>query len=199
MAIITTGNNFGATDAVTSTKLNNIANAATFDDPVDDSTLELASGGSDDGKLRIKDSGVTAAKLATDALELAYPVGSVYMNASDSTNPATLLGFGTWTAFGAGRVLVGLDSTDPDFNVAEETGGAKEVTLTAAQSGLPPHTHTHTAATKGPNAKGVGSGQSPPTAVARQDENTSSATADASEAHTNLQPYIVVYMWKRTV
>ena len=73
----------------------------------------------------------------TNVLEKVYPVGSVYINASVSTNPATLLGFGTWTAFGAGRVLVGLDSTDTDFDSAEETGGAKTVTLTASQ--IPEH------------------------------------------------------------
>lgn len=60
MAIITTGTNFNPTQTVTSTELNDIANAATFDDPVDDSTLELHI----DGKLRIKDTGVTFAKLA---------------------------------------------------------------------------------------------------------------------------------------
>jgi hypothetical protein len=39
------------------------------------------------------------------ALATLYPVGSIYINATSSTNPATLLGFGTWTAFGAGRVM----------------------------------------------------------------------------------------------
>jgi len=67
MAIITTGNNFGATDAVTNTKLNNIANAATFDDPADETSLEKSTSGSDSGKLRIKDAGVTTAKLATSS------------------------------------------------------------------------------------------------------------------------------------
>ena len=67
MAIITTGNNFGPTDAVTNTKLNNIANAATFDDPADETSLEKSTGGSDGGKLRIKDAGVTTAKLATSS------------------------------------------------------------------------------------------------------------------------------------
>jgi hypothetical protein len=43
-------------------------------------------------------------------LSVLYPVGSVYINAAVSTNPGTLLGFGTWAAFGAGRVLVGLDA-----------------------------------------------------------------------------------------
>jgi len=64
MAILSTGNTFGATDTVTSTKLNNIADAATFDDPVDDSTLELHT----DGKLRVKASGVGTTQIATSSV-----------------------------------------------------------------------------------------------------------------------------------
>ena len=64
MAILSTGNTFGATDTVTSTKPNNIANAATFDDPVDDSTLELHT----DGKLRIKANGVGTTQIATSSV-----------------------------------------------------------------------------------------------------------------------------------
>ena len=63
----------------------------------------------------------------TATIANAYPVGSIYMNATNSTNPATLLGFGTWSSFGAGRVLIGLDSSDTDFDSAEETGGAKHI------------------------------------------------------------------------
>ena len=84
--------------------------------------------------------GTNTTQLATTAfvqaaLQAVYPVGSVYVNATSSTNPATLLGFGTWVAFGAGRVMVGLDSADADFNTAEETGGAKTVTSTGSISG----------------------------------------------------------------
>jgi hypothetical protein len=57
----------------------------------------------------------------------AFPVGAVFVSVV-STNPATLLGYGTWSAFGAGRVLVGRDSGDTDFDTVEETGGAKTVT-----------------------------------------------------------------------
>jgi hypothetical protein len=65
MAILSTGNTFGATDTVTSTKLNNIANAATFDDPVDDSTLKLNTG---TGKLQIKANGVGTTQIAPSSV-----------------------------------------------------------------------------------------------------------------------------------
>lgn len=60
----------------------------------------------------------------------AFPVGSVFI-AVVSTDPATLLGYGTWSAFGAGKVLIGLDSGDADFDTAEETGGAKTKAISA--------------------------------------------------------------------
>jgi hypothetical protein len=61
--IITTGQTFNATDPVTSTKLQNIASEATFDDPVDETSLELITSGTNIGKLQIKDAGVTKAKI----------------------------------------------------------------------------------------------------------------------------------------
>jgi len=60
------------------------------------------------------------------ALAASYPVGSIYMNATVATNPNTLLGFGTWIAFGAGRVPVGLNAGDAAFDTVEETGGSKD-------------------------------------------------------------------------
>ena len=87
-------------------------------------------------------SGDSSTKLATTAFVAAalgalYPVGSIYTNAAVSTNPATLLGFGTWTAFGAGRVLVGVDSSDTAFDTLGETGGSKDAIVVS-------HTHTGT-------------------------------------------------------
>ena len=49
--------------------------------------------------------GDSATKTVIEILQAVYPIGSVYTNASVDTNPATLLGFGTWTAFAAGRVI----------------------------------------------------------------------------------------------
>ncbi|MCA9340449.1 MAG: hypothetical protein KDA17_06035, partial [Candidatus Saccharibacteria bacterium] len=80
------------------------------------------------------DAAITTAKAAL------YPVGCIYTNVT-GTNPGTELGFGTWAAFGAGRVPVGYDSGDTDFDTAEETGGSKTHTLTASPSGLPAHNH----------------------------------------------------------
>ena len=65
--IITTGKTFNPTESVTSTKLEDIASEATFLDPADETTLELITTGIPNGKLRIKDSGVTTDKIATSS------------------------------------------------------------------------------------------------------------------------------------
>jgi hypothetical protein len=58
-----------------------------------------------------------------------YPVGAIYMSVS-STSPASLFG-GTWTQWGSGRVPIGINSSDSDFNTVEKTGGSKEYELRA--------------------------------------------------------------------
>ena len=68
-----------------------------------------------------------------------WPIGSVF-TAVVATSPATLLGFGTWSQIAGGKVLIGQTDGDADFNVAEETGGAKTATLTTTE--LPAHAHT---------------------------------------------------------
>lgn len=70
---------------------------------------------------------------------LAWPVGSIFMS-TVSTNPSTLLGGGTWAAWGTGRVPVAVDTTQTEFNTVEKTGGEKTHILTAAE--MPSHTHT---------------------------------------------------------
>ena len=133
----------------------------------------------------------------TATISNAYPVGSIYMNCSNATNPGTLLGFGTWATFGAGRVLVGIDSSDTDFDGAEETGGSKTHTLTTAE--LPSHRHQ-----VGSNDSGTGTGGAAGNMELVRDAGTGNGPAvnssftGSGNAHNNVQPYIVVYMWKRT-
>ena len=153
-----------------------------------------------------------------DVLAILYPVGSLYISTL-STNPGTLLGFGTWAAFAAGRVLVGLDSGDTDFDTVEETGGAKTITLATAE--IPAHTHTQDAHTHTQNAHNhtqastttatgstsnrLGSVDTSSTAVAtgnatavNQNATAVNQNAGGGGAHANVQPYIVTYMWKRS-
>lgn len=180
------------------------------------------------------------------ALQALHPVGSIYINASVATNPGTLLGFGTWTAFGAGRVMVGLDAGNTLFDTAEETGGSYDaiaVTHThTASSGNQSADHTHSGTTSTSDLDGTfyaanrsGPG---PTGTFTETGNTANSlltgggltgdilqyafagehnhtittgtqsanhnhaitvdSAGSSGTNANIQPYITVYMWKRT-
>ena len=106
-------------------------------------------------------------------IQAIYPVGSLYISTL-VTNPATLLGFGTWVAFGAGKVMVSQDVADPSFDVLEETGGSKDIATST-------HTHSVTATT------------------GTDSLTTGTATVATGGTNTNVQPYVVVKMWKRTV
>jgi microcystin-dependent protein len=85
-----------------------------------------------------RDAAIAAAKAAV------WPVGSINISTT-ATNPNTLLGFGTWAAFGAGRVLVSQDAGQAEFDTLGKTGGAKTHTLTSDE--MPSHTHTQDAHT----------------------------------------------------
>ncbi len=178
-------------------------------------------------------SGDSSTKLATTAfvqaaLQIMYPVGSIYINAAVSTNPATLLGFGTWEAFGAGRVMVGLNASDTAFDTLGETGGSKDTSIVS-------HTHSFSA-TSGSggshnhNIFGYAGGSlarlgfvTPVVAglsgyindgqyvssyggtdiiesggAHTHSVSGTTGSTGSSGTNANLQPYIVVYMWKRT-
>lgn len=133
----------------------------------------------------------------TNILKSIYPIGSIYINAGDNTNPEDLLGFGTWVAWGAGRVPVGYNSSDLDFNSAEKTGGEKTHTLTVSE--MPSHNHNI-------NVK-ILAGQYDVTGdtygrIASSGSNNSNVATSESvggnAAHNNMPPYITCYMWKRT-
>ena len=161
-------------------------------------TLPVANGGT----------GVTTAAAITALVgNLLFPIGSIYTNATNATNPGTLLGFGTWTAFGAGRVPVGFDSGNVLFDTAEETGGSANAIVVS-------HTHTatvtdpgHVHEQKGNGGLCPGGGSQVPLGTIPTGQNTGSAvtgisvaisTEGSSGTNANYQPYITVYMWKRT-
>jgi len=133
--------------------------------------------------------------LLTTILGGLYPVGSL-LTTTVATNPGDAdyffsgITFGTWEAFAAGKVMVGIDSGDTDFDTVEETGGTKTHTLTIAE--IPAHTHTYT--------DGFGSdgnvGDEP--FEGQQEDIRNSGSTGGGGAHNNLQPYIVTYIWKRT-
>ena len=150
------------------------------------------------------------------AIDAVYPIGSIYINTSNA-DPADLFGVGEWTRFANGRVLVGVDEGQTEFDQPLETGGSKSVTLSLAQ--IPPHTHgmSHDhdlSASYNMGAVGAGSGErmSSWTFSSSGSEKRTGSTAGSSKtntdsaggsggstaAHTNLQPYITVYMWRRT-
>jgi hypothetical protein len=148
------------------------------------------------------------------ALQGMYPVGSVYMNATNSSNPNILFGFGTWIAFGSGQVLLGQGT---GYN-AGSTGGTKD-------SVVPSHNHANSLTDAGhfhktsgtingsaglseTRGEAFGGGNSLQTAT-NPDQGRSVIATNANITITNvavgvdatdknLQPYIVVYMWKRT-
>lgn len=111
----------------------------------------------------------------------AFPIGAVFL-AVVATNPNTLLGYGTWTQVAQGQFLVGQNDADADFDVAEETGGAKT------------HTHSdhpvlvHAQDTNSPKWWDTAGGDSKPV-----DHDVQS-----HDSPSHLPPYFVVYIWTRT-
>lgn len=132
-------------------------------------------------------------KAVDGLLDFVHPIGSIYQS-TNSTSPELLFG-GTWERFGNGRVLVGVNESDADFT-AGKTGGSKTVTLTTEQ--MPKHTHG-TRLFRGGNPPGTGGtdgytwGEK-----AFSSGNQVTESAGNGEAHSNLQPYQTVYIWKRT-
>lgn len=133
-----------------------------------------------------------------------FPVGGVYISIA-STDPSSIWAGTTWEQFAKGRTLVGLDSSDPDFTTSGQTGGKKTHTLTPDE--IPAHGHgmAHTHSYTGPNTGSwkVGTGKAHTwctSAGGKTSGGASKTTTDNAGGgleHNNLQPYIVVYMWKR--
>lgn len=167
----------------------------------------------------IKDGAITLAKVSSEIYEKMYPIGSVYINASVDTNPGTLLGFGTWEAYGKGRVLVGKADSGTFASAGSETGEETH-TLTLAES--PTHSHSGTTNNAGNHSHSYnrdlvvtsGSGSARTYAFGNGQQLAWSAASMSTngdhwhsfgtnaqgggQAHNNIQPSVVVYMWRRT-
>lgn len=140
----------------------------------------------------------------SDLLSKFYPVGSIYMSATMSTTSQVEAALGgTWVAWGAGRVPVGVDTTQTEFDAAEETGGEKTHTLVNNElpkiEGTLPHTAYGETKVSGAFSFTTGSVSS------YEGANTSTSnnriyklSFGNNTAHNNLQPYITCYMYKRT-
>lgn len=155
-------------------------------------------------------------KAAVAAAMLAMnPVGSLKFSETN-VNPGTYMG-GTWAAWGSGRVPVGVDPAQSEFDTAGETGGAKTHTLTSTE--MPTHSHTGTTGSAGVHTHPTrSSGDAGGSTLAFMRSGNSgvvigggmvddegahthgftTATTGGGGAHNNLQPYITCYMWKRT-
>lgn len=138
-------------------------------------------------------------KAAIDAFMLAMnPIGTIKMT-TVNTNPGTYIAGTTWAAWGTGRVPVGVDTGQTEFDTVEETGGEKTHILTVPE--MPAHEHVLSTF-----LTDTGTGASAPQRVdvapADKTANTGAgqgSTVGGGGAHNNLQPYITCYMWKRTV
>jgi hypothetical protein len=214
MSVITKGKTFANGEQLTAGKLNQMLDAATFSASAVDNTKTALSA----GRITIAPNAITFSEVAQSFLDKIYPIGSIYTNASDNTNPATLLGFGTWVAYATGRTLVGVGSgtdSQPTPETVSFTAGTQageyNHTLTSAESGLP--THYHEVGSRGDennspftaqNTKtrryheGGGHTSQSTASMTLDGETKFNTAADASSAHNNMPPYIVVYMWRRT-
>lgn len=140
--------------------------------------------------------------IKVEVMKAVYPIGAIFTTVSDvaalatsAAEVATLMGFGTWLAYGEGTVLVGKEATGT-FSTAGATGGSETHQLTVAE--LPSHTHTvsHTTATE--RLYGGSDANRTYSNVTGSASNETTSSTGSGTAHNNLQPYVVVYMWKRT-
>jgi len=134
---------------------------------------------------------VPAARLPITSLVAGQlAIGSLYFNGSVSTDPATLLGYGTWARFGSGKVIVSQDITDVDFDVAGDVGGSKTRTLLRANlpaEGLNTNVHQQT-----------GGGASPALTLGSLGAEVVSENLGSGTAFSLMNPFIVAYCWIRT-
>lgn len=122
-----------------------------------------------------------------------YPVGSIYISTSTTFNPNTVWG-GTWEQTASGRCLIGANSTYP----LGSTGGEAEHTLTIDE--MPSHRH-YTSRINWYNdlqTNGLSVNRADKSYLKVDGPEYRTDYVGGSKAHNNMQPYLAVYMWKRT-
>lgn len=122
-----------------------------------------------------------------------FPVGSIYLSVLD-TNPSKWFG-GEWEQIAKGRTLVGVDTSDTDFNTVKKTGGEKKHKLTKDE--LPPIDIRTNYATPDQGG-GYGSGLQYGTTNGNSDNILVKNINNGNKEHNNLQPYFTCYIWCRT-
>lgn len=154
----------------------------------------------DGGHAKTADNAQQLGGLTLPALQnLLVPVGYIFSwapvdNGPDLSTPAAVaeyFGFGTWEAYGAGQVLVGLDAGQTEFATPGKTGGEKTHTLTVPE--LASHRHAYAVDTS------VTYTGTPGYDMFKVADSGSSNTGETggNQPHNNLQPYVVVYRWQR--
>lgn len=123
-----------------------------------------------------------------DLYDAIFPIGQIIIKGDDA-DYSNWLGF-TWERTAVGKVLVGYDSKDTDFNTIGKTGGEKKHKLTIEE--MPSHNHNipkyNWEVPTGTGATGHYSNS----------ETQSTSSVGGGQSHNNLQPYQVVAYWKRT-
>lgn len=124
-------------------------------------------------------------------VNLLFPIGQIIIK-GDNEDYSNWLGF-TWERTAVGKVLVGYDSKDTDFNTIGKTGGEKTHTLTINE--MPSHSHNLKFKN---NASDFGDGYLTTASTYDFRQGTGSIeNTGGGQSHNNLQPYQVVAYWKR--
>lgn len=160
-------------------------------------SIDVAGDGYIGGKFYVGNNEIKPGLTKTEILDMIYPVGSIYISIS-SSNPSYTMG-GTWQRFANGKTLVGVDEYDSDFNSPNRTGGEKAHQTTVEE--MPSHAHQfNTEAAGSPIALGWENGNN--SAMRAKLGNYTlglpTTSVGGNKPHNNLQPYITVYMWRRT-
>jgi hypothetical protein len=230
------GNAATATSATSATSATNATTAATVSTTVASGAVGTTQA------VGTNNTQIATTAFVQAAFQALHPIGSIYTSTS-ATNPGTSFGFGTWVAFGAGRVMIGngggytagatggsADATLVSHNHGGVTGGQNQnhVHVVAGTTDFENQGHVHVNGSGGTGVVGPLSGAGggleegagapnyilgdmggpnvqhthtfSTTSNANNVDHTHSIATDGSSAtNANLQPYIVVYMWTRTV